>query len=338
MAKSTLGVAVVVAMTAGWLATAAAQPAGSGAAPVRPPLELGAPQVAAAASPTALSLGTTFSLFVTASYNDGVEVNLREPTELGAAFEVRRRSVKDSVRADGAHVREWQLEVIAWELGDLVVPPIAVTFTFGGHVGQVQTNTVPIHVDGMLGDVIDDPKLMRGLEPPRALTQRDWFWVYVAAAAGAAVGGVTALVWSQRRRRRHVELLGDSGIRMRDLDTPSARALARLAAIERSGVLSRDADRKHGYDQMVDVIRDYLGARYRVVTRDLTSAELSRKLATATSDDERACIDAWFGRCDVVRYGGLRPDAAAARRTLDDARGVVATTTPHAVAAEGEAA
>jgi hypothetical protein len=298
---------------------------GGSAAPtvIKPPLELGAPDVSAAASPTAVSLGTAFTLFVTAAFDAGVEVNLREPMELGPAFEVRRRDVRDSVRADGKHVREWQLEVLAWELGDLAVPPVAVTFTFGGHAGQVDTNRVPIRVDGVLGEVVDD-KAMRPLAPPTALTSRDWFWLYVATAVGAIVGAVVLLLLSRRRG----EVVVEHPIVVHNLDTPGNRALARLMAIERSGVLSRAVDRKRGYDAMVDVIREYLGERFRVATRDLTSAELLRRLAGVAGDVEHGSIGAWLGRCDVVKYGGVQPSEADARGVLDDARAMVVATTP----------
>ena len=43
----------------------------------------------------------------------------------------------------------------------------------------------------------------------------------------------------------------------------SERALERLLAIEQSGVLARDRERKTGYADMALVIRDYLGARFR---------------------------------------------------------------------------
>jgi hypothetical protein len=293
---------------------------------VPPPLALGAPEVSAAANPTAVQLGRTFTLFVTAAFEDGVEVNLREPMELGPAFEVRRKDARDTVRADGKREREWQLQVIAWDLGDLMVPPVAVTFTYGGHAGQVETNAVPIQVTGVLGEVVDDPKLMRPLEPPTDLDGRSWFWLYVAIAAGAVLGAVAAFALA-RRRPRTLPGASGSAIVVRELDTPGKRALARLAAIEKSGVLARDADRKHGYEQMVAVIRDYVGERYRVATRDLTSAELSRRLTGIAPDDERARADAWLARCDIVKYGGLRATRDDATSVLDDARGFVVSTT-----------
>src|SRR5262249_52605300 len=132
-----------------------------------------APEVTAAASPTDIKLGDRFTLFVTATFGAGVEVNLREPIDLGGAFEVKKRVSNDTVRQDGQRVREWQIEVYAWELGDLMVPPMAVTFTVAGKAGQIATNAVPVRVTGVLGDS-DDPKLMRDYSPPVGLDEHNW--------------------------------------------------------------------------------------------------------------------------------------------------------------------
>jgi hypothetical protein len=113
----------------------------------------------------------------------------------------------------------------------------------------------------------------------------------------------------------------------RRLDMTSERALEQLLAIEQSGVLDRDEDRKAGYAEMGGVIREYLGGRYRVATLDLTTAELMRSLGKAAPDDERTQIAAWLERCDIVKYGGMRATAEDARGVLDGARTLVMTTT-----------
>src|SRR5256885_1970054 len=58
---------------------------------IRLPVDVGAPAVNAAASPTVARLGAHFTLYITATFGAGVEVNLREPMDLGPAFEIRRR-------------------------------------------------------------------------------------------------------------------------------------------------------------------------------------------------------------------------------------------------------
>lgn len=310
---------------------AAADGSGSGSAVIiQIPPDLNAPEVSAAASPSQMRLGERFTLFVTAVFNDGVEVNLREPVDLGGGFEVTRRVSEDKLRGDGKHVREWQLEVRAWELGDLHVPPVAVTFTSGGKAAQVATNAVPVRVEGTLGDV-DDPKLMKGNAPPVSLQSRDWFWIWITVGAGSVV--TFALVyWLVRRKRKNriVRLVASASMPAmprRRIDMTSERALERLLAIEASGVLERDDDRKRGYLDMVEVIRDYLGGRYRVATLDLTTSELVRALGKVAPEHERLLVEAWLERCDLVKYGGFRATVADARRVLADARELIVETT-----------
>ena len=337
---------------AAWLAAAAlAAGAGAGAAdpaPAQPdggsgagsavllriPTEAGAPQVNAAASPSVVRLGAHFTLFITATFAPGVEVNLREPLDLGAVFEVRRRLSEDRRTADGRITREWQIDVTPWELGDLQVAPIAVTFTAAGRVGQVATNPVPLRIVGALGEVGDDPSLMRGLAAPAGLTMHDWFWIWSATAAGAALGvALTALWLHRRRRRRTLRLVGGAIARPHRIDMTGERALERLLAIERSGVLDRDRERKAGYAEMVEVIREYLAARYRLATHDLTSSELVGRLAALAPPDEVELIAGWLDGCDLVKYGGRRATPAEAGKVLDDARALIVATTAAAGAA-----
>ncbi len=292
------------------------------------PVDAGAPEVSAAASPTVVRLGAHFTLYITATFGTGVEVNLREPVALGAGFEVRRKLSEDRPSGDGRTTREWQIDVTPWELGDLQVAPIAVTFTAFGRAGQVQTNSVPMKIVGVLGDVVDDPKAMRGLVSPTGLLARDWFWIWCAATAGAAVGVIVVALWLRgRRRRRALRLVGAAIARPRRIDMTGERALERLLAIEQSCVLDRDGDRKTGYAEMVEVIREYLAARYRIAIHDLTSSELLRRLDSVAPRGEVELVSGWLDGCDVVKYGGQRATPAEAGKALDDARALIVTTT-----------
>ena len=53
-------------------------------------------------------------------------------------------------------------------------------------------------------------------------------------------------------------------------------------------MLDRDARAQaRGYAELVEVLRDYVGARYAVATLDLTTSELLRELARVAPADER---------------------------------------------------
>ena len=305
--------------------------AGSGPRIIQLPADVNAPEVDASASPTAVRLGGRFTLFITAIVDPGVEANLREPFELGPQFEIKNKDSSDTPRGDGKKIREWQVDVIAWDLGELTIPGVVVTYTINGKVGQVQTNAVRLRVDGVLGDVVDDPKTLRAAHPPTALASRDWFWAWVGL--GVMLILVSIAAWYiqlryRRRRRRFIPMTGGlATMQRRKIDMTAEKALAALDAIRVSGVLERDADRKAGYAEMVDVIRDYLGARYRVASRDLTSSELVRGLRRVAPDDELATIEVWLERCDRVKYGGQRVTSVHGNSALDDARALIVSTT-----------
>ena len=111
------------------------------------PLDFGAPEVTAFASPSEVRLGQEITLVVTATYGNNVEVNLPDPLfPAGAPLEVAHRDSVDRVRTDGRHVREWQLRVYPLERGEFDIPPIQVTFQAGGRVATVATNAIPLRV------------------------------------------------------------------------------------------------------------------------------------------------------------------------------------------------
>ncbi len=304
-------------------------PGAGSAAPtiIQIPTDASAPTVSAEAAPTVVALGSPFTVFITATYEAGVEVNLREPVELGQGFEVRRKLSENRKTVDGRTTREWQLEVLPWEVGDIAIAPIAVTFTAYGKASQVESNAVRLKIVGVLGDLVDDPKALRDHAPPARLTVRDWFWLWIGGGA-AVIGALLGIaVWTARRRRRRtVRLVGGGVGAPRQLDMTSVRALERLLEIEQRGALADADTRKAGYAEMVDVIREYLGARYHFATADLTSNEILRRLAPLASDIDLAQVDAWLAGCDLVKYGGLRTSLGDAALTLGEARAIVVTT------------
>jgi hypothetical protein len=261
------------------------------------PYVLGAPEVTAVVSPAVVRLGEPFVLFVTASYGGDVRVNLPEPLVLGAAFEAGRRVVDDRRRSDGRRIREWQIEVVAWELGDLRLPP------------------VPVRVAGTLGDA-DEPGQLRGLAAPVRLWQRDWRLAFAGGGAVIALAAAAAFV----RRRRRPPVSRRERARRRALGPAAAGALARIDALDASGVLDRD--RKAGYGALSEIVRDYLGERLGFAPADQTTADLERHAADLGAA-VAAEVASWLGVVDLVKYANHRASAAEVRAALDGARHLV---------------
>ncbi|HPH67724.1 MAG TPA: hypothetical protein PLF40_18330, partial [Kofleriaceae bacterium] len=263
------------------------------------PIDIAAPQVSASASPTEVRLGTPFTLFVTASFGPNVTVNLADPLDVGDAFEVRRRVSNDRKRADGQTVREWQFEVFPWELGEMAVPPLVITYTIGGNAGQVATNAVPMRIVGTLGEIDDGTKLRPPL-PPKAILERSWYWAYVAGVALASLM-ISALAWRRwRKRQRYAQRLTGGAIAWRNLDGIDKQALARLAAITESGVLTNDVIR--GYAEMAAVLRDFGGRKFGFASADSTTREWLAKFRARAPVALHADYAAWFGPADLAKY------------------------------------
>jgi len=323
--------AAILAASALLVAAPAAAQQGSGTV-VDAPFLLGAPEVEALASPTEVRLGQRFTLVVTAVHAADVVVNLPEPLDLGAGFEAGRKLSSTHPRSDGRKVREWQIELVAWELGELAIPPIQVTFTSAGRAGAVATRPVPVRVVGVLGDT-DDPRLLRGPAPPIDLLRRDWRLVVAAGVAAAVVAIVLAAL--ARRRRRAPSIAAARGPRRR-LGPAADEALARLAEVEASGLLDRD--QKAAYQAMSAVLRAYLGRRFGFSPVDLTTTDLRHRLEDAgLSPAVLGLSSHWLGDCDLVKYANHHATAGEARTALAGARDVVITTAA-AVSASSEAA
>jgi hypothetical protein len=309
--RALAAVALAVALTD----SAAAQAPDAGPTIVDAPYVLGAPEVSAVVSPAVVRLGEPFVLFVTASHGGDVRVNLPEPLALGAAFEAGRRVVDDRRRSDGRRIREWQIEVVAWELGDLLVPPVPVTFTSGGRAASIPTEPAPVRVAGSLGDS-DDPAQLRALAAPVRLWQRDWRLAFAGGGAIVVLAAAAGLV----RRRRRPPVPRRERARRRALGPAAGDALARLDALEASGVLDRD--RKAGYHGLAEIVRDYLGARLGFAPADQTTADLERHAADLGAPIA-AEVAAWLGAVDLVRYANHRASDAEVRAALAGARHLV---------------
>lgn len=290
-----------------------------------------APTVSAAASPSEVQLGARVVLVVTAVYDDGVTVNLPQPLDLGGAFEERpgKRISTDSVRADGKKVREWQVELYAWDLGDQEIPPVQVTYVAAGTAAAVQTNPVPVKVVGQLGDMVDTAQ-PRDLAPPVPLWRRTWLWVLIGSGILLAIiAAIVTIVIVRRRRRRPVRVTAPISVRLSGvfrrprLGGPAEEALARLEAIDSSGMLERD--RKVAYTEMIDVIQVFLGRQLGHDTEDMTGGEL-RDWVSSTSklgDPQRGDAARWLDEAELVKFGGLAATVDEGRAHIAAARDVV---------------
>jgi hypothetical protein len=288
---------------------------GSGTVPA-PVLEAEAPRVAASASSKEVVLGATFYLFVRVIYQPGVQVNLPASLQLGGAFEESARTDATRVNDDGTITRDFEVALMAFDVGELAIPPIPVTYAAHGRAHEVKTAPVAIRVKSFLGE---GEASLRDIAGPVGLERRDLTMIYVGAGALAAMVTLVALWWARRvMRRRRREVLA----RLPEAVQRSAHdeALARLDELESSDALDAE-DRKPAYLAMSEILREYIGRRFGFPALDLTTFEIRRELTSRPGGPVAAdLVSGWLERADLVKFAGYEASADEARQALYDAR------------------
>ena len=273
------------------------------------------PEVTAAATGDEVELATPFYVFVTVRHPVNTRVNLPATLEFGGTFEVLRHTSRTTRAQDGRSIREFELEVIAWDAGDFLLPAIPITYVASGSVYTVPSNAVPLRVRSFVGAGDETPK---GLRPPVSVDRRDLTILYIilAAAGLACVSFVAFLLLRWRRRRRVPRVQVPVRVPRGPADE---EALHRLEALRASGQLDTD-DRKPPYLTMSDIVRDFLSRRFGFAAMDLTTSEIAERLAG--HDEGRFLAHAareWLEDVALVKYANYKPTAEQAADVLNRA-------------------
>jgi hypothetical protein len=150
-------------------------------------------------------------------------------------------------------------------------------------------------------------------KPPRALFESNPFpWWLVAALVAAAIAlGLLIWWWFRRRRKPAVAVFVD----------PYSRAEAEFQRIDALGLL--DAGERGRYVTLtVEVLRDYLAARYAEAALSLTSTELQRSVRTLPHVPEDR-LTRLLTEADLIKFARRPVSGERARELGRDARAIV---------------
>lgn len=151
-------------------------------------------------------------------------------------------------------------------------------------------------------------------KPPRDLFTFSVFpwWIVAAIVAAAIIVGLLLWWWMRRRRRRVVDVPLD----------PYARAEAEFQRIEALGLL--EAGERGRYVALtIEVLRDYLAARYAEATLSLTSTELQRSTRELPFVPHERLIRV-LTEADLIKFARRPVSSVRARELGSEARAIVA--------------
>lgn len=225
------------------------------------------------------------------------------------------------------------LHVTAFELGELEIPSFTLELTDGGG-GTATVSTDPV-VIGVTTVGLDEGGDIRDVKGPRAIA-RNWLLLWPWFLLAAALAGF-GYWWGRRRRRRPDGTDSRPPVPARPAHEIALEALDRLEA---SPLLER-GEIKPYHIEVSRIIRAYLEGRYRIWALEMVTPDVISSLGHAGVDPGiRTAFERFLDACDLVKFAKRRPDDAACRNILADARALVERTkfVPPPPVAESEAA
>jgi hypothetical protein len=211
--------------------------------------------------------------------------------------------------ADTSAVEQYaEYRVAAWDVGKQPVRLDDILVKLNGATRRVPIAGYTVFVRS----VLPKDSAQRVPKPPRALFEPTpfpwWVWVLIAAAI------IGLILWWMRRRRKKQPVAAI-------VVDPYERAEAEFQRIEALGLV--DAGERGRYVAlMIEVLRDYLSARYNEASLSLTSTELERAVGHVVHIPQdrltRVLTDA-----DLIKFARRPVSGERARELGREARAIV---------------
>jgi hypothetical protein len=199
--------------------------------------------------------------------------------------------------------------VAAWDVGSQPVKLADVIVKYNGAERHIPLTGAAVFVRSLL----PADTAQRKPKPPRALFEFNPFpWWLVALIAAAIIATGLLIWWWIRRRRKPV---------VRVVVDPYSHAEAEFARIEALALLEA-GERGRYVTLMVEVLRDYLAARYAEAALSLTSTELQRSIREKTFvPTER--LTRLLTEADLIKFARRPVGSERARELGREARAIV---------------
>jgi hypothetical protein len=199
--------------------------------------------------------------------------------------------------------------VSAWDVGSqpLRMPDVLVRF-------NGLERRIPVVGSVFVKSVLPADTAQRTPKPPRALFEFNvfpwWLWALIAAAVVAV--GLLIWWWMRRRRKPTVAVIVD----------PFVRAESEFQRIEALGLIEA-GERGRYVTLMIEVLRDYLAARYAEASLSMTTTELQRSIRELPFIPQDRLIRT-LNEADLIKFARRPVGSDRARELGREARAIVA--------------
>ena len=285
-------------------------------------------------------VGEPFGLRIEAEHRPGaialLPLSLSWPASLAERRSARRHERRNP-DDDAVEVDRYDLELVAFEAGELTIPAIDLAF------GDARAKTTPIAVVVESG-LSDDERPIATSTRPQALAALERMaspdpdpapvLVPDPRPAYAAVAILCLLVLAATLQRFGARRPARAaGVRAPPPPPPRPAhivALERLEALRNADCLER-GETKRFHVELSEILRVYVGARFEFDSVELTVAELVAALRARPAPGlHLVALQRLLDDADFVKFAKHAPSEADSRRALDSACAIVDRTRPDA--------
>jgi hypothetical protein len=260
-------------------------------------------------SPDSVKIGDPFHVVVGIRAPKGAVIEFpRSLDSTGAIQSLDPVSVRTSPDSSASE-QYGDYRVAAWDVDTQFVKIEDAIVRLDGAIRRVPLGGSKVYVMS----VLPKDSAQRVPKPPRPLFELNVFPWWIWAAIAAAVLALVLLGWWLWRRRRRPTA--------EEIQDPYERAVAEFTRIDGLGLVEA-GERGRYVALIVEVLRDYLAARYAQASLSLTSTELSRsvrELPDVPSDK----LTRLLTEADLIKFARRPVSGDRAKEIGRDARAIV---------------
>lgn len=266
-----------------------------------------------------IEIGGQTYLEIDISAPPGTEVRGLDPARLDGmnGFELLNGNRLSTVAERPELLLQQRFLITSFDTGYALIPPLPYVFQRpDGSVDTAFTNDVRLRI---LGIPVDEDSELMPIKPiiDEPLTWEDFWWLYLAGAAGA--GGYAFLLW--RRRQNAAPPPPPPPL---PADAVAIRALDELEQRR----LWQQGQTKPYYTRLTAILRDYLRGRFDIPAPEMTSYQIVNALAQLDelSYEQREELGELLQLSDLVKFAKATPAEDLHPRSLQRVRAFVLTT------------
>jgi hypothetical protein len=275
-----------------------------------------------------LTVGDRMTLRLEVTHPLDSQVILPEVKEEWGDFEVVDQTEPETVdNNDGTATTGKDIVVTLFRPGEFQTPSLVVTHRKpDGSLEELGAPVIPLKITSVLTEDLE----LRDLKPQADLPLPPiWPWVVASILLTIFIlgllAGVGLLLYHRWKKRAKLEMAPAPFI---DTRPPEVIAYAELDRIEALKLPARNQIKEHY--SLVDIcLRRYIEGRYEIPALEQTSAELRHAFRrSAALAEDAAEFMGIFSESDLVKFARYVPHADNVNGLVNQARAVVAQTTP----------